>query len=444
MRTGELPRRLGLADSVTIVAGTIIGAGIFLTPSMVARQLPSAGWILAVWAFSGALSLCGALAVAELGAMFPSTGGQYIYLRECFGPLAAFLSAWTSFFVFSSAAIAWLAVSFAMYLGFFVPLGPAAAKAVAVGLLAVIVAVNYCGVKTGARVQMVFTVLKAAGLGLLIVAAFSAPARVEPAEAAPVSSAALASRFGAAMIACLLTYDGWIALSSVAGEVRNPQRTLPRALTLGIGACVALYMLANLAYLRVLSPGEIAAAGRVGTAAAERALGSMGAAVVSAAILASIVGCLNGWMLTAPRIYFAQARDGLFFDRFGAVHPRFLTPSQSILLQGTWAAVLVVTGSFAALASYAMFAAWLFYGITVLGMVVLRRRRPELARPYRMAGYPVAPLMFSAVAFGFVINTFLTTPGPALTASVLIAGGVPVYWLRRGTSTSERRHGRAA
>jgi len=426
----DLHRQLGLLDGVAVVAGTIIGAGIFLVPNLVAQRLPSDGWILAVWIFSGLLSFFGALACAELGAMMPSTGGHYVWLREIYGPLAAFVCGWTNFVVIMSGAVAWLAVSFAVYLGYFLPMSPATTRLSAVALIAVLTAVNYRGVQAGAAVQKFFTLLKVLGLAVLIGAAFLFGNR-EAADSTASFDPAMLSQFGAAMIACLLTYDGWIALAMVAGEVREPQRTLPRALALGLGLCVAIYLLANAAYLHVLSPAEIAAAPRVGAAAAERSLGSAGAALVSGTILLSIIGGANGWMLTAPRLYFAQARDGLLFDRFARVHPRFGTPAQAVLLQGVWAAALVLTGSYTALAAYAMFAAWLFYGLTVLGVVILRRRDPDRPRPFRLWGSPITPLLFCAVAFGFVINTLITTPGPALAGAGLIAAGIPIYYLRK-------------
>jgi APA family basic amino acid/polyamine antiporter len=231
------------------------------------------------------------------------------------------------------------------------------------------------------------------------------------------------------MIACLLSYDGWVALSFVAGEVNDPKRNLPLALALGVALAIAIYVLANVAYLRVLTPAEIAATPRVGALVAERSMGPAGGAFVSITILFSIVGAINGWAMTAPRIYFAQARDGLFFRRFARIHPRFQTPHLSILMFGGWSALLAITGTYETLAAYAMFAAWVFYGITSLGVIVLRRSQPQRPRPYRMSGYPVTLLVFAAVALGFVANTFATSPGPALVGTLLIAAGVPVYFI---------------
>jgi APA family basic amino acid/polyamine antiporter len=278
--------------------------------------------------------------------------------------------------------------------------------------------------------------MKVLGLAVLVGAAFlGARHHAAPAAGSPSAPAAVTlSGFGVAMIACLLSYDVWVALSFVAGEVKNPKRNLPLALALGLALAIAIYVLANVAYLRVLSPSEMAATTRVGALVAERSLGPAGGAFVSATILLSIVGAINGWAMTAPRIYFAQARDGLFFRRFATIHPRFQTPHLSILMFGAWSALLAITGTYETLAAYAMFAAWVFYGMTSLGVIVLRRTQPQRARPYRMTGYPVTLFVFAAVALGFVVNTFIATPGPALVGTLLIAAGVPVYfiWKRNG------------
>ena len=428
---GELPRRLGLLDSAAIVVGTIIGSGIFVVPNLVARSLPSEPWIIAAWVFTGVLSFFGALAFAELGAMMPATGGQYVFLREAYGPLFGFLCGWTYFFIVISAAIAWLSITFATYVGYFVTLTPLASKAIAVGLIAAVTLVNYRGVAVGAAVQKTFTLMKVLGLAALVGAAFLAERHgaIPAAGVTPAPGAVTLSGFGVAMIACLLSYDGWVALSFVAGEVKNPKRTLPLALTLGLALAIGIYVLANAAYLRVLTVAEIAATPRVGALVAERTMGPAGGAFVSFTILLSIIGAINGWAMTAPRIYFAQARDGLFFRRFGTVHPRFQTPHLSILMFGAWSALLAITGTYETLAAYAMYAAWVFYGLTALGVVALRRAQPLRARPYRMTGYPVTLVVFAAVALGFVVNTFVATPGPAIMGTLLIAAGVPVYFI---------------
>lgn len=429
MAQANLPRTLGLFDSISIVLGIIVGAGIFLVPSLIASALGSAGWILAVWIFTGALSFFGALAFAELGAMLPATGGQYVYLREAWGPLAGFLCGWTHFLISQSSGIAFLSVSFAIYLSYFVPLGVWQSKGAALVVMAVLTAVNYRGVRPGAAVQNTCTVAKIAGLTVIVVSAFFVPRAASAPAFEPIS----ASAFGVAMIACLQAYDGWSAVSFVAGEVKNPQRTLLRALALGMVIAIVVYVAVNAAYLRVLTIGEIARADRVGSAAAERTLGRSGATLVSITILLSILGSLNGRLLTQPRVYFAQARDALFFERFGEVHPRYQTPAFSIVMQAAWSALLIVTGSFEALIDYRIFGVWMLNVATVAGVMRLRRTHPEWERPYRMWGYPYTALAFLACGGAFMVNTLVARPRPSIAGLAIMAAGIPIYhlWRRR-------------
>ena len=434
MPRAELPRKLGLTDATAIVIGTVIGSAIFLVPNAVARSLPSTPLILLVWSLTGVLSFFGALAYAELGAMMPDTGGQYIYLREAYGPLVGFLSGWASFLVMQTGGIAALAAGFSIYLSYFVPLSPLAAKMASVLLIAALTAVNYRGVRLGAAVQRVFTFLKLAGLAIIVVSAFLAPRHAEAVTAPPAAGFSWSS-FGVAMVACLWAYEGWNCISFAAGEVKRPERNLLAALGLGTAALIAIYLSANIAYMRVLPVPAIAATDRVAATAAEATMGPIGGKLVSLTILLSIIGASNGAILTFARIYFAQARDGLFFRAVGRVHPRFETPHVSILVQGAWAAVLAVSGSYEILFSYVIFAAWIFYGMAVLGVVVLRRKAPEMPRPYRMWGYPATPLAFAAVSFWFVANTVVAKPFSSLIGLAIVAAGVPVYYIwRRVTS----------
>lgn len=426
----ELPRRLGLFDCTSIVIGTMVGSAIFLVPNSIAQNLPSVPLILAVWIAAGVLSAIGALAYAELGAMLPATGGQYVFLRESFGPFWGFLCGWAFFLAARSGGIAVVAVGFSIYLSYFIPLGPLASKFVSCGLILLLTAVNYRGIRLGATVQNVFTILKIAGLAILIVSCFLSPASTAP--PAPPAAFSL-QKFGVAMIACLWAYNGWFAISLVAGEVRNPRRNLPLSLLLGVTAVIVIYLSANLGYLRLLSVPEIAATERVASTAAERTMGHLGAVLVSLTILISMFGTTNGNILTASRLYFAQARDGLFFEKFGSVHPRFVTPSVSLLGQGIWSAILAASGSYEVLFSYSTFTFWIFYAMTVAGVMVLRRKHPELPRSYRMWGYPVTPIVFVAVATWFVANTLFSRPGPSLIGLGMIASGIPAYfvWRRR-------------
>lgn len=437
MHRAELPRKLGLIDATVIVIGTVIGSAIFLVPASIARSLPSAGLILLLWILSGALSFFGALAFAELGAMMPATGGAYIYLREAYGPLLGFLSGWAAFLVIQSGAIATLAAGFSIYLAYFIPLGPLGSKAASVLLIAVLTVFNYRGVRLGAGIQRVFTFLKLAGIAVVVASAFLAPRHAEiPSHAsAPVFAW---TSFGAAMIACLWAYEGWSSLNFIAGEVKRPERNLPLGLALGTGGLVAIYVIANLAYLRVLPVSAIAASDRVAATVAEATMGRIGGILVSLTILISIIGASNGNILTAARIYFAQARDGLFFKSVGDVHPRFETPHVSIAVQGLWAAVLAVSGSYELLFSYVIFTAWIFYGLAVLAVIVLRTKARDLPRPYKMWGYPATPLAFAAIAFWFVTNTIVAAPLSSLIGLGIVATGVPVYyyWRRKAPTVS--------
>ena len=344
----QLPRKLGLLDATFIVIGIVIGSGIFLLPNVIARNLPSGPVIIAVWVVSGILSFFGALAYAELGAMMPDTGGQYVYLREAFGPACAFVCGWVFVLAVTPGGIAFLAVGFSIYLAHFIPLTPTLRTVASLSIVVVLSAINYVGVRESAWVQRIFTAAKIGGLALVIGAAFLAPhAAPATAEIGGVGAIAFSySGIGFAMTACLMAYNGWSFVSFVAGEVKQPERNLPRALVLGMTVVMVLYIGANLAYMNVLTIPEIAAAERVGADVAQHTMGAAGASVLSAIVLLSVIGAINGNILTAPRIPFAQARDGLFFRRFGEIHPRFKTPSFAILVQGLWTSALILTGSY--------------------------------------------------------------------------------------------------
>ncbi len=381
----ELVRSLGMLDATAIIIGIVIGSGIFVLPNLIARNLPSSNAIIITWIGAGVLSLFGALAYAELGAMIPATGGQYIYLREAYGPLCAFVCGWTFMLAVLSGGSAWLAVTFSIYAGYFVPLSPAASKMVSIGLVAVLSAVNYMGVREGAWVQRVFTALKIVALLVLIGAGFLL-AHPAAAVKAPVQHSLTIGHFNIALAACLMVYNGWSYVSFVAGEVRNPQRNLLRALVVGMAAVIVLYLFANLAYLRVMTILEIASTERVGADLATRTMGSIGGTFVSLTVLLSIIGAVNGCVLTAARLPFAQARDRLFFARFGKIHSRFQTPGTAIVWGGIWTAALILTGSYETLYSYSIVAAWIFYTLSVAAVFVLGRKQPNRERPYRRGG----------------------------------------------------------
>jgi amino acid transporter len=424
--TEDLPRSLGILDATAIIVGIVIGSGIFVLPNLIARSLPSASAMIGVWVAAGVLSFLGALAYAELGAMLPATGGQYVYLREAYGPACAFVCGWTFMLAVLAGGSAWLAVTFSIYAGYFIPLTAATSKMLAIALIAVLSAINYLGVREGAWVQRTFTGLKIAGLLMLIGAGF-----LSRHTAAPDAPPALTSmHFGVAMAACLMAYNGWSYVSFVAGEVREPAKNLLRSLVIGMTAVGFLYVSANLAYLKVMTVSQIAATDRVGAELATRTLGPIGGTLVSMTVLLSIIGAVNGCILTGARIPFAQARDGLFFARFGEVHPRFETPGFAIVCSGLWTAVLILTGSYETLYSYSILAAWIFYTMTVGSVLVLRRKWPDAHRPYRMWGYPYTLWLFVAASVWFMADALVTQTQPSLMAFVIVALGVVAYQIR--------------
>jgi len=414
----------------------MIGAAIFLTPSIVAKNLPSPWLMLSAWTFAGLLSLAGALSLAELGAMHPSSGGQYVYLRESLGRFPAFLFGWTTFIAIRSGGLASLSVAFTVYFGHFVPLSPMGAKALAVGMLIGLGYINYVGVRSGAAVQNLFTLGKLIGLGAIIVAAavFSGASPTD--WSAPIPPLTVTA-FGAALIPCLWSYQGWFSVPMVGGEAKDPGRTIPLSLGLSVPIVMAVYLMANIAYMHVFSPVEMQGIPRVGAEAMQRLMGPAGAGFVAVCILVSIVGAMNAGVLAGPRVYFAQARDGLFFHKFASVHPKYETPGFSIWGQTIWSCILAATGSYEALITYAGFTSWLFYALTAAGLFLLRRRKPDAPRPYRVWGYPWTPLVFILVSTAFVLNTLIASPGPAFSGLGLIALGIPYFlWLDRRRALS--------
>jgi APA family basic amino acid/polyamine antiporter len=340
------------------------------------------------------------------------------------------------FTVATSGSIATLAVAFPIYLAGFVPLTATTSKVVSLAAIAVLTWINILGVKNGARVQNVLTVLKVAGLVAMVIVIFLLPA---PAHAAPSASVpplpagpATAAGVGAALVAVLWAYEGWHDVSFAAGEIHNPQRNFPLGLVGGVALCLALYIAANLAYLKVLTPAEIAATDRVALTAMNRITGAWGGKLLTAAILASILGALNAMMLSGPRAYYQMAKDGMFFDRAARVHPKWRTPVEAILFQALWASFLIlIIGGFSQLFTYVIFGGWIFYGLAVLSVVVLRRKDPGMARPFRVPGYPFVPLLFGAAALALVVSTLMGTPRESGFGLAFIGLGIPIYYLQR-------------
>jgi basic amino acid/polyamine antiporter, APA family len=423
-----LPRAIGSLGSTAIVVGTIIGSGIFLVPHNVAMHVGTAGSLFAVWVVGGLLSLAGALSLAELGAALPEAGGVYVYLREAYGKSFAFLYGWGMLVVIHSGSVATLAVAFGIYSGTFLPLTPLERKLTASAVVAILTAVNVVGVRSGSVVQTLFTFAKLTGLAIIVAAAVFVHGVRPLASSLPLPTPrTTVSSFGVALIGVLWAYEGWHMLSFTAGEVKNPARILPRSFLLGTLLVVVAYLSANLAYLRVLTLPALAEYQRVAATAMEILVGPRGTLFVSALILCSIFGALNGTILTGPRAYFAMARDGVFFSSVGRVHPRFKTPALAVLIQGALSIVLAVSGTYEQLFTYVIFSAWIFYGAAVMAVVVLRRRRPSLERPYRIWGSPFVPVLFALATLGIVVNTLLTKPRESGLGLGIILLGLPIY-----------------
>jgi APA family basic amino acid/polyamine antiporter len=442
--SGDLPRVLGLVDVYALLVGSVIGSGIFIVPATIAAAVGAPTLLMAVWIVGGVLSFFGALAFSELAAAYPHAGGMYVYLREAYGRLVAFLFGWALFFVIDSGAIAALAVAFSTkYLPFFVEVSPTVANIVSVALIALLVVVNCASVRWGALVQRALTTLKVVALvvvtvSVLLFADGDASHFVTPPAAD--WSGPLVAAFGVGLVASLWAYKGWEVVTFTAGEVRDPQRNLPLGLFLGTLTIVVLYLSANVAYLYALPISAIAASSRIAADAMSAAVGPIAASIVAGIILLSITGALNGTILTSPRVFFAMARDGLFFERIADVHPSRQTPYVAILATGLWSAILCFTGSFEQLLAYVIFGQWIFFGLTVAAVFILRRTRRDLPRPYRTWGYPVTPALFVAAALFISVNSLLTQFWNSISGLALILLGVPAfaYW-NRGAGGQEKR-----
>jgi basic amino acid/polyamine antiporter, APA family len=437
----ELRRSLTLFDMTMIAIGGTIGSGIFLTPSLIARALPSPWLIVAVWVGGGLMALSGALSFAELAALLPRAGGQYAYLTEAYGSLTGFLFGWAYFLVVNAGGLGALSVAFATYLGYFVPLGPVGLKLVAVAGLLALTTINVLGVKAGAIFSDIFTVLKLAGIaGLVAVGLTMGSSHTTDFSFQLVSgSGGLAGALATAMVGVLWSYGGWQHSTYASSEVVNPRRTLPLAMTIAAVAVTAIYLSANVAYMFVLTPAEIGASERVAADAMSRVLGGAGGTLISLAIFISTFGVVGIYTLTAPRIYFAMANDGLFFARVAEVHPRFQTPAFSIVVQSLWAAVLILFwGTFESLISYVVFTDWIFFALAGAAVFVFRRRLPGAERTAPVPLYPLTPAFFVAVSTWFVVMTLVQRPAQALAGLAFLALGVPVYfyWKRQRVTGS--------
>ena len=452
----SLLRALTLTDAISLVVGTVIGTGVFLKTAVMTQQLGRPSLVMLAWLAAGLLSLAGALAYAELGAMFPHAGGEYVYLGKAYGEAPAFLYGWMQFAVAGAGGMAGISVGFAIFLSAVVPMGGAwvtrtfhllgqeihwqfgVTQLVAVGAIVFFTVVNCLGVALGGRVQSFLTLVKLLGIAVIVVGVFvlsSDGSWTHLTPTAGTSQLGGISAFGAAMMAALWAYNGWYLLPVCAGEVSNPQRNVPRGLIIGMLAVLATYLLANFAYFYALPMSEITTANStafptaapVAAKAAETFLGKSGVAFISIAFVVSTLGALNGCVMGQARIPFAMARAGLFFRRLGEVNSKSKAPVWAIIAQSAWGCVLALSGTFDQITTYTIFALWLFFGVTVSAVFVLRRKMPDAVRPYKTVGYPYIPVLFVLVAVWLVINSIVTTPVESMIGLFLIALGLPVY-----------------
>ena len=425
-----LSRSINQLDATALVVGIIIGASIFVQPSVITGAVPTVSGVYAVWLVSGVLTLFGALIAAELASAYPHAGGVYVFLKESFSPALGFLWGWAMFWTMHTGIIAVIASVFARYATFFFPTGDFGARAIAVAAVVALTAVNYVGVKQGSVVQTTFTLLKVAAIVLIIGVAFGLGPRIPVGQtvASGGTPALTFSSFPPAIVAGLFAFGGWHMVTYAAEETRAPERTIPRALVAGVLLVTACYVALNAAYFHVLSPDRIAGSSRVAADAADSVLGRGGAALMSGIVAVSTFGALNGVILSGPRAYLAMARDGLLASWAAAIHPRFHTPHRAILLQGIWAVILVSTGTYRALFTRVVYTEWIFFALMAAGLFRLRARG-NYQPAYRVWGFPAVPIVF-ILASGFIVaHQLVTDAANAWTGLLFVAAGLPVYFV---------------
>ena len=422
----ELRRTMRLPDATAMVVGIIIGASIFVQPSEITRLVPDAGGIALVWALAGVLTLIGALICAELSSAFPRTGGVYVFLRDVFGAPVGFLWGWAMFWSMHTGIIAAIAVVFARYVGYFVPLGPTGIRIVAVAAILGLSAFNCLGIRHGSRLQTIVTGAKLAAIVLLIIGGLT----IARGAAAPAVGS---GDFGTSdvllgLVAGLFAFGGWHMVSYTAEETVNPERTIPRALVLGTLIVTACYVALNSIYLRVLSIDGVTASTRIAADAAEALVGPVGATLVAILVILSTFGAVNGIILAGPRVYFSMASDGLFIKWAATLHPRFGTPARAIALQGLWACVLVMTDTYRGLFTRVVYTEWIFFGLLAVAVILLRKR-PDYAPPFRMPWAPVLAVAFAVSCIAIVVNQIISEPASSLIGLAAVAAGLPVYYV---------------
>ena len=429
----RLPRRLGLMSAVAVLVGSTIGSGIFRVPASVAGRITEPGPFLLAWAIGGAIVLCGALTYAELAAALPRSGGVFAYILEAFGPLPAFLFGWSTLAVIRASALGAISTIFAEYLGYFLPLTAAQVQYVAAGAIILVGLFNYFGVNIAAVLVNLSTVVKYGALVALAGLAFTI-GEGTTANFAPVWGGGVQlSIMGTALISIMWTYDGWADLAYLGGEVKDPARNLPRALLLGTVAIIAIYLVVNLAYLYLVPLPQMAGSALIAATAAERIplFGGGAGGVIAGVVMISTFSALLGSMMTGPRVFFAMADRGLFFTAIARVSPRYQSPSVAILLATGLGVVYVLLNDFQQLADKFILGIWPFYALAVAAVFVLRKKQPDLVRPYRTWGYPVVPLLFMGASIAIIVNALWTDPvNTGITFGIILVG-VPVYFVWR-------------
>ena len=433
----SLERVLSLLDATMINVGGIIGSGIFMVPATVAFFTGSTSLFFLVWILGGIVSLFGALSVAELGAAMPQAGGQYVYLNEAYGPIWGYLYGWSAVAVINTASIAAVGVAFSEYLGFFFPISDASIKGIAVVTIVLLTIINIVDVKSGARFQNLFTLSKLGAIFGIILLGLVMEGGTNQ-NLSPIFSdkpfIGLIGPLGLAMVSVLWTFDGWIFITYVAGEVKNPGRNIPLSLIFCMLIVVSVYLLLNYVLLFILGFTGMNGSELVVSDAASVFLGNKGAAVVTIIILISLIGANNGFVLSSARINYAMARDKLFFNQAAQIHSRFKSPANALIIQCVWACLLTFTGTFNQLITYIIFTSWIFYGMSAGAVIILRKKKPDMDRPYKTPAYPWIPIIFIFFAIFLTINTIMEAPRDAAIGAGIILAGLPLYyyWKKNG------------
>jgi len=434
-------RRLNLFDAAMISSGAMIGSGIFMNSAESAKFLQTSSQLLLVWIAGGVIAFLGGLCFAELGAMFPESGGQYLYMDRAFSPWFGFLFGWTLFSTIQTGGIAAVSYTCARFISTFIPMPDLGVSLTAAGIIWLLSLVNFLGLKPGSVVQNIFTTLKILALLALIGVGlfwFRKPdLNLGPLFPDGVD-VKLFSALGLALVPALFSYGGWQNLNFVAGEVRNPARTLPLAIISGVSLVIGVYVLSNVVYVKALTIGEIAGSTKLASDALRAMVGPWGARFISLAIIISTFGITNVFILTGARVYQVMAEHRAFLPLASRLHPRFGTPYFSIFFQSLWASCLLLTKTYGQLLQYVTFGDWIFFGLTALALIVLRRKMPDLPRPYKTWGYPIVPLAFFLISAAVVLNVFVSSFGKSLIGSAIILAGLPLYY---GSWKKEKAHG---